>query len=145
MTLHFLLMEPLYTCFAQEFKDCNFTSLNLKPTYSIIKGKHVVNLTIDAFDKYHNCLKRQVFKFINDKYHPTPKNPLQNITPEQLDQAFKIGKMEILGRIYNNDYAKYNNYTNKLNELQAYAHADYNPEITQDPIQIDENPEDFLY
>ena len=46
---------------------------------------------------------------------------------------------------YNNDYAKYNNYTNKLNELQAYAQADYNPEITQDPIQIDENPEDFLY
>ena len=136
-------MEALYTCIAQEFRDCPFTSVQIRPTYSVIKGKNVVTLTIDIFNKYHNCLKRQIYKFVNDRYHPTVKNPLQNISPEQLDQAFKIAKMDLLTEIYNKDITKYNTYTNKLNELQAYATSDCNPEINNDaPPQL---PDEFTF
>ena len=135
-------MEALYTCIAQEFRDCPFTSVQIRPTYSVIKGKNVVTLTIDIFNKYHNCLKRQIYKFVNDRYHPTVKNPLQNISPEQLDQAFKIAKMDLLTEIYNKDITKYNTYTNKLNELQAYATSDCNPEINN---EIPQMPDELIF
>ena len=85
-------MEALYTCIAQEYKDCPFTSINIKPTYTIIKGKNVVTLTIDIFNKYHNCLKRQIFKFINDRYHPTIKKSITEHYTRAVRSSFQNSK-----------------------------------------------------
>ena len=51
--------------------------------------------------------------------------------------------MDILNEIYNRDISKYTTYTNKLNELQAYASQDFSTEINNDaPPQL---PDEFTF
>ena len=125
-------MEILYNYLGEEFKDFPFCSMNIKPSYYIKEGKNgpenIITLTVYIYDKFHNILSKQVYRFINDQYKISDKKPLKYITPEDFENAFKECKNQIINLLYNNDFQKYNKCLNKLHNLENYVKTDYNEE-----------------
>lgn len=119
-------MESLFQCLGEEFKDVEFTSMNISPSHGVTYTKNgmvenIITLTVTVYSNIHKIVGKKIIKFVNDKYKITPAKKLDHITPEQLDSTFLLAKQPILEEIYQDYITKYNTIAEKLEKLQKYS------------------------
>ena len=118
-------MQPIFECIGAEFRDVDFTSMNINPTHSVIASKNggeqnVITLTVTAYSNTHKIVGKRIFKFIDDKYKISPAKRLEHVSIEDLESAYLLSRDAILKEIYAELQNKINALADKINKLQLF-------------------------
>ena len=118
-------MQPIFECIGAEFRDVDFTSMNINPTHSVIASKNggeqnVITLTVTAYSNIHKMVGKKIFKFVDDKYKISPTKRLEHVSIENLESAYLLSRDAILKEIYEDLQNKINALADKINKVHLF-------------------------